>query len=70
MFDSVDEMVAENDHQQLDEDLKPEDKEPTPEYTFLSPVKASYIGLCKAAKIACIEVMSFLFSTSQISRGD
>jgi hypothetical protein len=35
MFDSVDEMVAENDRRHLDEDLEPEDRDqPTPEYIF------------------------------------
>ena len=33
MFDSVDEMVEENDRRRLEEDLPPEDKDPpTPEY--------------------------------------
>jgi hypothetical protein len=37
MFDSVDEMVAENDHRNLKEDLEPGDQDPaTPEYVFHS----------------------------------
>ena len=36
MFDSVDEMVEENDRRQLDEDLLPEDRDqPTPEHVSL-----------------------------------
>jgi hypothetical protein len=38
MFDSVDEMVEENDRRHLDEDLEPEDRDQsTPEYIFFSP---------------------------------
>ena len=36
MFNSIDEMVEENDHRRLDEDLPPEDRDqPTPEYVSL-----------------------------------
>jgi hypothetical protein len=61
MFDSVDEMVEENDRRQLEDD-----DQPTLEYAFASPANASYIRLCKSAKTACTEAMGFLLSTSQI----
>jgi hypothetical protein len=50
MFDSVDEMVEENDRRRLEEDLPPEDKDPpTPEHVY-SLLDGWYISLTESSQ--------------------